>query len=111
MIDVEERRQRKNEAARQWRKRNPDYYRQYREREREATRHELQVIRARRASLIKVTPETNPVYWEAADGWHGAYLRWRVGPCADYTAAAMALCEAMRLSAWDIAMAHQDGAA
>ena len=111
MIDFETRRQRRNEYGRQWRKSHPDYYRQRREQKREATLAALRVMQAYRVSLIKPTPQTNPMYWEAPDGWHGAYLVWRVGPCADYTAACLALSEAMTRTAWDIAFAHTDGAA
>ena len=100
MIDFEEHRRRQQA---QWREQQ--------RRRTERINTELRVLRSRRAALIKVTPDTNPIYWEASDGWHGAYLHWRVGPCTDYTAATQALCEAMTVTAWDIAMAHQDGAA
>jgi hypothetical protein len=98
-LTVEERREK-------WR----NYRNEYNARQRET----LKVVRSKRrdvlafpkpVTLLKPTPDTNPMYWEAPDGWHGAYLVWRVGPCADYTAAAMALREAMTLSAWDIAFA------
>ena len=56
------------------------------------------------------TPDTNPIFWEAPDGWHAAYLVWRVGPCVDYTAATQALGEAMRGTASTITEPKDDPA-
>lgn len=93
LLDIEDRRSRRLDYQRRWR---------------ESQRERLRIARAVEPDVI-LAPRLhqNPQYWEAPDGWHAAYLVWRVGPCADYTAAAMALREAMCLSAWDIAFAVQ----
>jgi hypothetical protein len=75
----------------------------YREKERE----QLRLLRLARRSIpvtfIRPTPDTHPMFWQAADGWRGAYRGFAVGPYADYAAACLALADCLRETANRIA--------